>query len=45
VMAVFIDIYGNEAREVIPGARLGRGGTTDKDASKLRRKLKGSERP
>ena len=23
VMAVFIDIYGNEAREVIPGAKLG----------------------
>jgi hypothetical protein len=24
VMAVFIDIYGNEAREVIPGDRLGK---------------------
>lgn len=24
VMAVFVDIYGNEAREVIPGERLGR---------------------
>ena len=25
VMAVFVDIYGNEAREVIPGKRLGNG--------------------
>src|SRR5713101_2181713 len=29
-MAVFIDIYGNEAREVIPRERLGMGATTDK---------------
>lgn len=26
VMAVFVDIYGNEAREVIPGEKLGRAG-------------------
>jgi hypothetical protein len=44
VMAVFIDIYGNEAREVIPGERLGMGATTDKDVSKRGKKLKGSER-
>jgi hypothetical protein len=25
IMAVFIDIYGNEAREVIPSERLGKG--------------------
>ncbi|HEY5911626.1 MAG TPA: site-specific DNA-methyltransferase [Verrucomicrobiae bacterium] len=28
VMAVFIDIYGNEAREVIPGEKLGRAAST-----------------
>ncbi len=44
LMAVFIDIYGNEAREVIPGERLGRGGTTDKNASKRGKRLKGSGR-
>jgi DNA methylase len=44
VMAVFIDIYGNEAKEVIPGERLGRGGTTDKDASKRGKKRRGHER-
>ena len=30
VMAVFIDIYGNEAREVIPGERLGKGVAAEK---------------
>jgi len=44
VMAVFIDIYGNEAREVIPGELLGMGATTNKNASKRGKKLKGSER-
>lgn len=41
VMAVFIDIYGNEAREVIPRERLGMGATTDKKASKRRKKGRG----
>src|SRR5712692_3924587 len=43
VMAVFIDIYGNEAREVIPGERMGMDATTDKTASKRGKKGKGSE--
>jgi hypothetical protein len=43
-MAVFIDIYGNEAREVIPGELLGMGATANKNASKRGKKLKGSER-
>lgn len=44
VMVVFIDIYGNEAREVIPRERLGMGATTDKKASRRWKKGKGSER-
>jgi hypothetical protein len=34
VMAVFIDIYGNEAREVIPGERLGKEVTAAEAGSK-----------
>src|SRR5207247_8452174 len=34
VMAVFIDIYGNEAREVIPGERLGNGVAVEETGSK-----------
>jgi hypothetical protein len=41
VMAVFIDIYGNEAREVIPGERLDMGATTDTVQTKRGRKAKG----
>ncbi len=40
VMAVFIDIYGNEAREVIPGERMGRGAKAEKTASKQGKKRK-----
>jgi len=44
LMAVFIDIYGNEAREVIPGERLGKGVAAEEVGSKRGKKLKGSER-
>jgi site-specific DNA-methyltransferase (adenine-specific)/adenine-specific DNA-methyltransferase len=34
VMAVFVDIYGNEAREVIPGEKLGRAAASAPKAKK-----------
>jgi site-specific DNA-methyltransferase (adenine-specific)/adenine-specific DNA-methyltransferase len=34
VMAVFVDIYGNEAREVIPGEKLGHAAATAPKAKK-----------
>jgi hypothetical protein len=37
-MAVFIDIYGNEAREVIPGERLGNGVAVEEMGSKRGKK-------
>jgi site-specific DNA-methyltransferase (adenine-specific) len=41
VMAVFIDIYGNEARDVIPGERLGLGIAAEKAQLKRGRKARG----
>jgi site-specific DNA-methyltransferase (adenine-specific) len=38
VMAVFMDIYGNEAREVIPGDRLGKGVAVEEVGSKSGKK-------
>jgi hypothetical protein len=38
VMAVFVDIYGNEAREVMPGSRFG--ARKKKGAAKLAKSLK-----
>jgi DNA methylase len=40
VMAVFIDIYGNEAREVIPGERLSKGVAAEEAGSKRGKKGK-----
>ncbi|MGH8064639.1 MAG: hypothetical protein ACRERE_05250 [Candidatus Entotheonellia bacterium] len=40
VMVVFIDIYGNEAREVIPGERLGNGMSAEKAGAKRGKKVK-----
>lgn len=42
LMAVFVDIYGNEAREVIPAGKFGLGGTNTgtKPAKKARKKAK-----
>jgi hypothetical protein len=40
VMAVFIDIYGNEAREVIPGKRLGNGVSAENAGAKRGKKVK-----
>jgi site-specific DNA-methyltransferase (adenine-specific) len=44
VMVVFVDIYGNEAREVIPGERLGNGMSAEQAGAKREKKLKGSEK-
>ena len=40
VMVVFIDIYGNEAREVIPGKRLGNGVSAENSGAKRGKKVK-----
>jgi DNA modification methylase len=42
VMAVFVDIYGNEAREVIPGSRFG-GGKAKIAEKPIKKKLKGEK--